>query len=129
MSKKRVFVSYDFDNDSFLKEAIVGQAKNPDSPFDLADFSLKEPLSGNWKEKITPRIKGVDIVVVLCGEKTDTATGVSAELKIARENNVSYFLLKGYSDKNCKKPLAAKADDKMYNWTWQNLKNLIGGAR
>jgi hypothetical protein len=41
----------------------------------------------------------------------------------------SRFLLQGYKDGGCKKPKAAKADDKMYEWTWKNLKALIGGGR
>jgi len=38
---KRVFVSFDFDNDENLKHALVAQAKNPDSPFVIADYSVK----------------------------------------------------------------------------------------
>ena len=29
----------------------------------------------------------------------------------------------------CKKPRAAKTSDKIYNWTWNNLKVLINGGR
>lgn len=126
---KKVFISFDFDNDSFLKEALVGQAKNPDTPFEIIDQSLKEALTGDWKTKIRPRIQRSDIVVVMCGQKTHTATGVSAELEIAKELGKPYFLLKGYSEKTCTVPKAANASDKMYSWTWDNLKKLIGGAR
>ncbi len=38
--KKRVFVSYDFDNDKTLKDFIVGQSRLPDSPFEVIDHSL-----------------------------------------------------------------------------------------
>ncbi len=41
-SKTRVFVSFDFDNDKKLKDFIIGQSRNPDSPFEVADFSMKE---------------------------------------------------------------------------------------
>ena len=34
-----------------------------------------------------------------------------------------------YSDKTCTKPKAASAADKVYKWTWDNLKTLIGGGR
>ena len=129
MAKKRVFVSFDYDHDEFLKIALVGQAKHEDSPFELADWSIKEAITENWKVKARTRIKGVDIVCVICGEYTDSATGVSAELTIAQEEGVTYFLLKGYADKTCKKPKSAKATDKLYNWTWANLKTLIGGGR
>jgi len=128
MGKKRTFISFDFDNDARLKDALVGQAKLTDSPFEIKDFSIKI-ASPDWKDKARTRIKGCDVVVILCGEHTDKATGVSIELKIAQEERVSYFLLKGYPDKACKKPASAKGDDKIYNWTWDNLKALIGGGR
>lgn len=126
---KKVFISFDYDNDQFLRTALVGQAMNPDTPFEIIDRSLKDPLSGDWKAKIRGRIQRSDLVVVVCGQKTHTATGVAAELSIAREVGKPYFLLKGYSDKTCTRPTTAQFDDKMYNWTWDNLKLLIGGAR
>lgn len=128
-TKKRVFISFDYDHDLDLKNLLVGQAKNEDSPFQIADFSIKEAISDDWKRKARTRIKGCDVVVVICGEHTDTATGVSAEVKITQEEKVDYFLLWGRSGKTCKKPKAAKTSDKMYKWTWDNLKKLIGGAR
>ena len=129
MAKKKVFISFDYDNDAILKTFLVGQAKNPDSPFELADWSIKEAISEDWKKKARIRIRSLDIVVVLCGQKTNTAAGVSAEVTIAQEEGIPYFLLKGYSDKTCVKPNAAKSGDKIYDWTWPNLKALIGGGR
>ncbi len=129
MAKTRVFISFDYDYDESLKILLVGQAKNEDSPFSLADWSIKEHIDGNWKKKARARIKAVDVVCVVCGEHTDAAAGVSAELKIAQEEKVSYFLLKGYAEKTCKRPEAALATDKLYKWTWENLKSLVGGSR
>mgnify|MGYP000868628798 CR=1 FL=1 len=128
MAKKRTFISFDYDHDVRLKDLLVGQAKNPDSPFEITDMSIKE-ASPDWKDKARTRIKGCDVVIVLCGEHTNTATGVSVELEIAQDEGVSYFLLWGYSDKTCYKPKSAKSADKIYKWTWDNLKSLIGGAR
>ncbi len=129
MAKKRVFISFDYDNDETIKTFLVGQSKNEDTPFDFVDGSIKEALTGDWKKKAKSRIKAVDLVIVICGEKTDTAAGVNAELSIAREEEVPYFLLYGYADKTCVKPKAARDSDKIYKWTWENLKALIGGAR
>jgi hypothetical protein len=126
---KRAFISFDFDHDFGIKVLLVGQAKNPDTPFTIADFSIKEAISSDWKSKARTRIKGCDIVIVLCGEYTHTATGVSTELSIAQEEKVPYFLLKGYSDKYCTKPTSAKSTDNIYDWNWPNLKILIGGGR
>jgi hypothetical protein len=129
MPKIRLFTSFDFDNDEDLRNLLIGQARNPDSPFDVADWSLKEPLAGDWREKVRRRIRVVDQVCVICGTQTDTATGVNAELQIARDETKTYFLLQGRRDKLCKKPGAALPSDKMYEWTWDNLKKLIAGSR
>lgn len=112
-----------------LKNLLVGQAKNKDSPFDISDYSVKEELSGDWKEKVRTRIKGVDQVIVICGQYTATASGVSVEVSIAQEENTPYFLLWGRNGKSCYKPKTAKTSDKIYEWTWNNLKRLIAGDR
>jgi hypothetical protein len=128
-TKKRTFISFDYDHDLALKNLLVGQAKNPDTPFDIADFSIKEVISKDWKDKARTRIKGCDVLIVICGQYTNSASGVSTELSIAQEEEVPYFLLAGYSDKGCVKPTAALYSDKMYDWTWDNLKALINGQR
>jgi len=125
----RVFVAFDYDHDESLRNLLMGQAKHPDTPFEMHNWSVKEPFAGDWKAKVRTRIRSVDQVIVLCGEHTHFATGVSAELAIAREEKKPYFLLWGYSDKNCTKPTSAAADDKIYKWTWDNLKALIAGNR
>lgn len=129
MAKPRVFTSFDYDHDEDIRTLLVGQSKNPDSPFELADWSVKEPMTGDWRSKVRTRIKSVNQMIVICGEHTDTATGVSAELEIAQEEEIPYFLLYGRSSKTCVKPKAAKPSDKIYKWTWENLKQLIGGQR
>jgi hypothetical protein len=129
MAKKRVFISFDYDNDEGAKIMLAGQAKHEDSPFDFKDASVKDHLTGDWKEKVRRRMDNVDVIVVLCGESTHTARGVAAELEIAQEKKKEYFLLKAYSDKTCTRPTTALATDKMYGWTWDNLKALVGGSR
>jgi hypothetical protein len=128
---KKVFISFDYDHDSDLKAMLVGQAKNPDTPFEIADYSVKEPLTGDWKKKVKEKLNLVSLVlvIVICGEHTNTATGVNAEVEIAQELGKEYFLLRGRSDKTCVKPKSAKASDKIYKWTWDNLKALVGGSR
>jgi hypothetical protein len=129
MAKQRIFISFDYDHDEDIKILLAGQAKLDDSPFDFIDASVKEPLTGDWKDKVKKRIENCDQVIVLCGTSTDTANGVSAELKITQETKTPYFLLKGRAEKTCVKPTAALSTDSIYKWTWPNLKALIGGNR
>jgi hypothetical protein len=128
-ANKRAFISFDIDNDEGTKTMLAGQAKLPDSPFDFKDNSVKEHLTGDWKDKVRRRMDNIDVVIVLCGTKTHTAAGVAAELTIAKEKNKPYFLLAAYSDKRSTKPTSASSTDKVYNWIWPNLKKLIGGGR
>jgi hypothetical protein len=126
--KKRVFICFDFDHDEEAKDVLAGQAKLSGSPFDFTDASVKEHLTGDWKEKVRRRMDNTDAVIVLCGEHTHRASGVAAELTIAQEEDKSYFLLAAYADKNCTKPTSALSGDKVFEWTWPNLKTLIGGG-
>ena len=129
MGKQRVFISFDYDNDEDIKIMLAGQAKLTDSPFDFTDASVKEHMTGDWKEKVKRRFGNCDQVIILCGTSTHTATGVAAELEIAKEIKKPYFLLNGRSGKTCYKPTSASSTDKIYDWTWANLKALIGGSR
>ena len=129
MAMKRAFISFDFDHDEELRNALVGQAKNPDSPFEIADWSVRERFESNWKEQVRSRIRKTDLTIVICGEHTHTARGVAAELTITQEENKPYFLLRGRPQRICHKPAMAHNTDKIYNWSWDNLKNLISGQR
>lgn len=129
MAMKRAFISFDFDHDEELRNTLVGQARNPDSPFVIADWSVKEPFTGNWRAKVRDRIRRTDLTIIICGRYTHTARGVSAELSITREENKPYFLLWGRPRHTCAKPRQALVSDKIYKWTWQNLGQLINGVR
>ena len=78
MTKKRVFISFDYDHDEILKTFLVGQAALPDSPFELVDWSIKEALVGNWKEKARARIKNADMLLVICGEDPENELNIGS---------------------------------------------------
>lgn len=124
---QRAFISFDYDHDARQKDLLIGQSKNPDSPFVIHDWSLKEP-SSDWKARARRQIKASGLVIVLCGNYMSSASGVAIELSIAQEEGVPYFLLAAYSE-GATKPTTAKSTDKIYKWTWDNLKSLVGGAR
>ena len=127
MTAKRAFTSFDYDNDNDLRNALVGQAKYPNSPFEIIDQSVRRHLHGDWEKQVRSRIRKTDLVIVMCGEHTHTAEGVAIELKIAQEEGIKYFLLRGHKDRVCTKPTTARSNDVMYEWTWNNLRRLIQG--
>ena len=128
-TKKRAFISFDLDHDEDKKVLLTEQAKLPDSPFEVTDTSVRGHLIDDWEAKIRHRIDNTDVVVVLCGEHAFLAKGVAEELTIAQEKNKPYFLLGAYANRTCTKPTSAMPSDKVYEWTWDNLKTLIKGWR
>jgi hypothetical protein len=127
--RRRAFISFDYDHDADLKTMLVGQSRHADTPFEITDWSVKQHQTGNWKEKVRRRIRAVDVVIVVCGNDTNTAIGVAEEVRIARAEGKPYFLLAGRKNGRIKKPAGALAGDKVYRWTWANLKTLIHGGR
>lgn len=125
--KPRVFISFDFDNDEWLRDSLIGQSRKNGSPFEMEDWSVKEPWNqSEWKEKCLEKIKQCDLVIVMVGEKTATCGGVKAEIQMAHDANVPVVGVKGYPDRSCPKP----ADlDGFYTWTWDNIKSLVNGGR
>ena len=122
--KKRVFVSFDYENDKALKSFIAGQAKHPDTPFQIVDWSMKEAApERNWERKARGRIKRSDMVLVVAGAKTRSSSGVRKEVKIAREEGVPVAQIIGYKKKKC--PRVPNAG-RRYRWTYPNLKKLLG---
>ena len=125
-AKPRVFISFDFDHDDILRYFLVGQARNESSPFEIVDWSLREPVAGDWQAGARFRIRRVDKVLVVCGEHTDTANGVSTEVRIAREEGKPCYFLRGHPDRICRLPKAALPGDQTLNWTWENLAAILG---
>lgn len=124
MAKKRVFVSFDFDNDKRLKDFLIGQSKLDDSPFEVIDTSLKEAApERTWLDKARVAITRSDIFLVMLGPKTRSAPGVLKEIKIANELNKTKFQIIGYNDGT--EDWAVPGAGRVYKWSWDNLKYLL----
>ena len=124
MAKKKMFVSFDFDNDKTLKDFIIGQAKLEDSPFEVVDFSLKEAApEKTWLDKARAAISRCEVFIVMLGSKTRNSPGVIKEIKIANELKKEMFQIIGYRDGS--KTWAVPNAGRVYNWNWENLKTLL----
>jgi len=120
--KKRVFVSFDFDHDKKLKDFIIGQSKLPDSPFEVADWSMKEAApQRSWEDEARDRINRSDIVMV--GSFTHKAPGVLKEVEMAREAGKPIYQIIGYKDSD---PTSVPNAGRLLRWHWENLKTLFG---
>lgn len=124
MRSTRVFVSYDFDHDKVLKDFIIGQARLPDSPFQISDHSLKEAApQRDWEAKARAAIGRADKFVVMLGPTTRYASGVRKEIAMARALRKPMFQIIGY--RNGLRTWAAPNAGVTYRWNWPNLKRLL----
>lgn len=122
-AKKKVYVCFDYDNDKTCYDFIIGQAKNPESPFEVANWSLKEEEpEKEWLDKAQERIRRCDVVFVMVGEKTFKAPGVLKEVKIAKETGKPIFQIICYRDSN---PTPVPGAGPLHKWNWILLEHLL----
>lgn len=112
MNDVRVFLSFDLDHDRELGDRLAEQSRRPGSGFEIAARS--EPLPD---EATRRRIASSDEVIVICGLHTEGSAQVSAEVRIAQEEQKPYFLVWGRREAMCTRPIGAKPGDAMYSWT------------
>jgi len=125
MTKVRVFMSFDLENDGDLHDLLLEQCSGRTAGFEISAESESGTMTASWDERVRRRICEADEVIVICGEHTAASPGVSAELRIAQEEKKPYFLVWGRRESMCTKPAAARSTDTMYSWTWEILQNQI----
>jgi MTH538 TIR-like domain (DUF1863) len=120
---KKVFVSYDYDQDKGLKDLLIGQTHNPQCPFEVMDGSLKEAArEPGWEEKAVSRMQKADLVIVLVGAATHKAPGVLKEVRLARKLQKKVVQLIGHKDAHHPR---VKEGGILYRWTWKNLEKIL----
>jgi hypothetical protein len=122
-TRKKVFISFDFDNDKSLKDFFIGQCKLEQSPFEVMDYSLKEASKEKeWEEKARKKIERADLVIVLLGAQTYKSPGVLKEIAIAKALKKKIIQLIGYKDIKYHR---IKGAGYLYKWKWENLKKVL----
>jgi hypothetical protein len=92
MSDPRVFISFDFDHDETEKVLFVGQSKNSKTPFSIQDWSAKSSMAqSRWEAIVKEKINKCNMVIVLSGKTMASASGVSKEITMAKDQNVPVF--------------------------------------
>ena len=123
MTKKKVFISFDYDQDRSLKDLLIGQSRNPETPFDVIDNSLHEAApEKEWEEKAENKISQADLVIVILGHRTHVAPGVLREIRMARDRSKKIVQIIGYKEGKYRRIAGAGV---LYRWTWENLKKIL----
>lgn len=126
MSILRAFISYDFDNNEREKHLFAGQAKNSRTPFNIQDWSAKVAMpESQWEKIIEKKIQRCDMVIVLVGKYTYTASGVIKEIGMALKNNIPTFgVYIGGANLSSNLPFGLSRK-RVINWSWPAVASAI----
>lgn len=126
MANPRVFISFDFDNNSGERMYFSGQAKNSRTPFNIEDWSSKRVLPEKfWEQQLKIKINKCHILVVLVGLKTSSATGVVKEISFAKEQNVPIFgVYVGGANSTTALPIGLQRN-RTISWNWEGIAKAI----
>lgn len=126
MADPRAFISFDFDHDETEKNLFVGQSKNSSTPFSIEDWSSKSSLpQSEWEELIEEKINKCNMLIVLSGQTMASATGVSKEITMAKNQDVPVFGVYvdgANSSSNLPKGLAR---NRTISWNWDSIASAI----
>ncbi|EOA8345513.1 hypothetical protein GQK92_RS12850 [Enterococcus hirae] len=121
---KRIFISFAIE-DSNLRDFLVGQAKNTNSPFEFVDMSVKQPWNDSWKTRCRTKIKGCDGVIAIVTKNTMNADGERWEIKCASEEKIPVLGIWGNDNHLGVKIPPELPSYKMRDWKWTNIASWI----
>ena len=89
MAKKKVFISYDYDNDKHYKNLLLAWDKNSDFDFGFsdqsADVSIDSTNAAAIKRAISAKINNATYFLCIVGKKTHNSAWVKWEIDKAIE--------------------------------------------
>jgi hypothetical protein len=88
MADKKIFVSYDYDNDKHYRYLLSAWDANKSFAFTFEDHStpyINSEDAARIKAAISSKLKNADCLLVIIGEKTATSGWVAWEIERAQE--------------------------------------------
>jgi len=119
---KRIFISFAVE-DKNLRDLLVGQARNENSPFEFIDMSVKQPWDSQWKTNCRTKIKGCDGLLAIVTPNTKNADGQLWEISCAKDEFVPRRGIWGMAEDN--KESNKVKDLVITYWTWDNIKSWL----
>ncbi|MDR1328555.1 MAG: TIR domain-containing protein [Oscillospiraceae bacterium] len=119
---KRIFISFAIEDEN-LRNMLVGQARNDNSPFAFVDMSVKQPWDHAWKTQCRTKIKGCNGVIAIATNNSRSADGQIWEINCAREEGIPVCGVWGHSNQT--PTIKAMDGVRTVYWTWDNIKNWL----
>ena len=132
MAKKKIFVSYDFDNDRHYKNLLLAWDKNREFDFGFsdqsADVSIHSTNVATVKRAISAKINAATYFLCLVGNKTSKSSWVAWEIEKAKELRKRLVAVKTSSSNTSPNGLLGAGVSWAMSFTFDAIKNAIEDA-
>jgi hypothetical protein len=117
-SRARAYLSFDYEHDLPLRNDLVAQSRHPHFPIAIENCSAGRDGTSANEAQAREMIRGSDVVIVLCGTYTHLAAEVEREVRLAQEEAVRCFLLRGQKRGRVRRPKGTSwFTDRLNPWT------------
>jgi len=132
MAKKKIFISYDYDNDKHYKNMLVAWDKNGEFDFGFsdqsADVSIQSTDAAAIKRAISAKINAATYFLCIVGSKTSKSGWVAWEIEKARELKKRLVAVKTASDNTTPSGLLNAGASWAMSFTFATIKKAVEDA-
>ena len=132
MAKKKIFISYDYDNDKHYKNLLLAWDQNSEFDFALndqsADVSIQSSDAAAIKRAISAKINAATYFLCIVGTKTGTSGWVAWEIDKAKSLNKRIVSVKTSSTNATPAGLLGAGATWAMSFTFSAIKQAIDSA-
>ena len=132
MARKRIFISFDADNDQHYKNLLLAWSKNSEFDFQLYNGSLKVPIDSTnaayIKSKIKPMITWASYLLCIVGLQTYRSNWVAWEINTAYSNGKKLIGVKINRDCTSPSALLGRGATWALSFTFDGIKRAVDSA-
>ena len=132
MAKKKIFISYDYDNDKHYKNLLLAWDKNSEFDFSFYDTSVDVSVDSTdvaaVKRVISARISNSTYFLCIVGKYTHKSGWVAWEIDKAVELKKKSVGVKTSKDNKSPSELLGVGAEWALSFTFESIKNAIGRA-
>ena len=132
MAKKKIFVSYDYDNNRQYKNLLLAWDKNSEFDFAMsdqsADVSIRSDDAGAIKRAISAKINAATYFLCIVGAKTSKSNWVAWEIDKANDLSKRLVAVKTSSTNDSPAGLLGAGVSWAMSFTFDAIKKAIDNA-
>lgn len=129
MAKKKLFISYDYDNDKHYKNLLLAWDKNSDFDFGMsdqsADVSINSTNATAIKRAISAKINSATYFLCIIGKETNESSWVKWEIQKAVELNKKIVAVKTESGNSSPVEIIGIGAKWAMSFTFDSIKKAI----